>query len=101
MAKVLAAAHKYGLTQGLASSTNYVEGWMLANVVVAAIDKCGNNCTRQSFNMAFESTTVSGDGLMAGNPGFSSSSHIMIKKPAVTQWDPTKDVATPVTGFGF
>jgi branched-chain amino acid transport system substrate-binding protein len=101
VAKVLTAAHKYGLTQGLASSTNYVEGWVLANIVVASIEKCGNNCTRQSFNAALENTTIPGNGLMYGSPGFSPSSHIMIKKPGVTQWDPTNGYSVTVPGFGF
>jgi branched-chain amino acid transport system substrate-binding protein len=101
VAKVLTAAHKYGLTQGLDSSTNYIEGWVLANIVVAAIEKCGNNCTRQSFNTALENTTIPGAGLMYGNPGFSPSDHIMIKKPAVTQWDAANGYSATVQGFGF
>jgi ABC-type branched-subunit amino acid transport system substrate-binding protein len=100
VATMLKAAEKYGRTQG-DTNAYFIDGWMVGKVVIAALARCGDKCTRQSFNAGLEKTSVSGGSLMAGNPGFSPTNHVMAQKLIVEQWDTTKGVLVPIKGYGF
>jgi ABC-type branched-subunit amino acid transport system substrate-binding protein len=100
VAAVIKAANDTGFTQGL-NQNFYIEAWVFAKIVAAAIGKCGDSCTRDSLNKALESTTVSGGTLMAGNPGFSPTNHIMTQSAVVDQWSNSNGYLTPIKGFGF
>jgi ABC-type branched-subunit amino acid transport system substrate-binding protein len=95
-----ADATKAGLTQG-DDNAFFVTGYVQAKIVVAALGKCWPNCTRKSFNSAMNNTTVPGDGLMAGNPGFSPTNHVMVKKLVIVKYDDSKKLPTFVSGFGL
>jgi branched-chain amino acid transport system substrate-binding protein len=97
---MLKVAKQTGFTQD-DDSFFWVEAYVFARVVAAAIGRCGDTCTRQSFNDALEKTSVDGAGLMAGNPGFSKDDHVMTKKAAVFQWDDSHGYLNSVKGFGL
>jgi branched-chain amino acid transport system substrate-binding protein len=97
---MLSVAAKHGLTAG-SDQYFYVNGYMLAKLVVQAIGTCGDSCTRKSFNSALENTKTSGDGLMAGTIGFSPTDHDMVSSLIIDQWDGTKGYLVPIAGFGF
>jgi ABC-type branched-subunit amino acid transport system substrate-binding protein len=65
----------------------FIQGYVHAQIVLAALAKCGDTCTRDSLNSALENTTVPGGGLMAGNPGYSPDSHVQTKSLIVDYWD--------------
>lgn len=100
VAKMLADAAKYGFSQGT-DQTFFVQAYMLAKLVAAAIAKCGDTCDRKSFNDAMENTTVPGGSLMAGNPGFSPTNHTFAQKAAIAEWNNSVGYLTTIQGFGF
>lgn len=87
-----------GFTTGM-DNAFYVYGYVHAEVITAALKKCGDKCTRQTFNTALNNTTVPGDGLMAGNPGYSPKSHVMTKQLIVVRWNAAKNKIVNVAGF--
>lgn len=97
---MLATAAKHNLTTG-SGLYFYVNGYMFAKLVVQAIGKCGDSCTRKSFNSDLENTQTSGDGLMAGTIGFSPTDHNMVSSLVIDQWDNAKGYLVPISGFGF
>jgi branched-chain amino acid transport system substrate-binding protein len=90
------SGHIRGLENGL-----FMLGYVHAQVILAALAKCGDNCTREGLNGALEQTDVDSNGLMAGRPGYSKTDHTMPKKLAVVRFDSGKGFPTAVTGFGF
>jgi branched-chain amino acid transport system substrate-binding protein len=100
IAKMDADAQAAGLTQG-DQNPFFVTGYVQGQIVVAALKKCAPNCTRESFNSALENTTVPGNGLMAGNPGFSPADHVMVKKLVVVKLDPSTHLPAFMPGYGL
>lgn len=100
IAKMQSDAQAAGLTQG-DQNPFFVTGYVQAEIVVAALKKCAPNCTRDSFNTALESTTVPGNGLMAGDPGFSPTDHVMVKKLVVVKLDPSTKRPAFMPGYGL
>jgi ABC-type branched-subunit amino acid transport system substrate-binding protein len=100
VAHILQVASQYKLTTGT-NSLFYIENWMMAKVAAAAIAKCGDKCTRDSFASALERTTVPGGTLMAGNPGFSPTNHVMTQKVVIDQWNESLGYLSPIKGYGF
>jgi branched-chain amino acid transport system substrate-binding protein len=100
VAHMLKVASDHQLTLGT-NSLFYIENWVMAKILAAAIAKCGDTCTRSSLNSALENTTVPGGTLMAGNPGFSSTNHVMTQKVVIDQWNDSNGYLTPIQGFGF
>lgn len=100
VAEVLRVASETGFNQGI-NQLFYIEAWVFAKVLAAAIGKCGDSCTRDSLNKALERTTVDGGTLMAGSPGFSPTNHIMTQAAVVDQWSDSNGYLTPIKGFGF
>jgi ABC-type branched-subunit amino acid transport system substrate-binding protein len=95
-----AQATTAGLTQG-DSNAFFVTGYVQAEIVAAALKKCSPDCSRTTFNTALNNTTVPGNGLMAGNPGFSPTSHVMAKKLVIVKYDSSKSLPVFVKGFGL
>ncbi len=93
-------AKETGFTQEM-DQLFFIEAYVFGKVVVAALGKCGDNCTRQTFNTALENTTVSAGTLMAGSPGFTPTDHVMTKKLVVDQWSTSSGALAPIPGFGF
>ncbi|HEX4442090.1 MAG TPA: ABC transporter substrate-binding protein [Galbitalea sp.] len=100
IATMQAQAQKAGLTTG-DSNAFFVTGYVQAEIVAAALKKCAPDCTRKTFNAAMNTTTVPGNGLMAGNPGFSPTNHVMVKKLIVVKYDSSKQLPVTVSGFGL
>jgi len=91
-------------TTGLDDNSFYTEGYVHAEVLVAALAKCssgGQTCNRESFNTALNSTTVPGAGLMAGDPGFSPTNHVMTQACIVDHWVSGAAAPQVVSGFGL
>jgi ABC-type branched-subunit amino acid transport system substrate-binding protein len=82
------------------NNTNFVLAYVFAEAVADAIGKCGDNCTRESFNAALETTTVNAGTLMA-SPGFTKTDHDFIHQLGVFTWDNAHGYAVPVSGFGL
>ncbi len=100
----VAAMNKIAVKTGFASGASnqfFIENYVFAKVVAAAITKCGDKCTRDSFNSALESSKVSAGTLMAGTPGFSPTNHVMTQKVVISQWDNSAGYTAPIKGFGF
>jgi branched-chain amino acid transport system substrate-binding protein len=97
---IRALAKESGHTRG-SDNGLYILGYVYAQVIAAAIGKCGDACTREKFNAALEQTDVDTNGLMAGRPGYTKTDHTMPKKLAVVKLDPAKGIPMPSAGFGF
>jgi branched-chain amino acid transport system substrate-binding protein len=91
-------AKQGGYTTGV-DNAFFVYGYVHAQVITAALKKCGDKCTRSSFNDALGHTTIPGGGLMAGNPGYSPKSHVMTKRLIVVRWNKAKHKLVNVAGF--
>lgn len=91
-------AKQGGFTTGM-DNAFFVYGYVHAQVITAALKKCGDKCTRTSFNTALNNTTIPGGGLMAGNPGYSPKSHVMTKRLIVVRWNKAKQKLVNVAGF--
>lgn len=100
VAKMQADAQAANLTQG-DQNPFFITGYVQGQIVVAALKKCAPDCTRESFNSALENTTVPGNGLMAGNPGFSPTDHVMVKKLVVVKLDPATKRPAFAPGYGL
>jgi ABC-type branched-subunit amino acid transport system substrate-binding protein len=98
--KLRKVAADTGHSQGLDNSF-FVLCYVHAQVVAQAIQKCGDSCTRETFNKSMEQTSVDPNQLMAGRPGYSATDHVMPKGNAVVAWDNTKQVPVTVPNFGF
>jgi branched-chain amino acid transport system substrate-binding protein len=100
IAQLQQQAKAANLTQG-DENPFFVTGYVQAEVVVAAMKKCAPDCTRTSFNKALGNTTVPGNGLMAGNPGFSQQDHVMVKKLVMVRYDSATKLPVLLPGYGL
>jgi len=87
-----------GFTTGM-DNAFFIYGYVHAEVITAALKKCGDKCTRSTFNTALGNTTIPGGGLMAGNPGYSPQSHVMTKRLIVVRWNKARQKLVNVAGF--
>jgi len=92
-------ASETGHNQGLDSNI-FTLGYVTARVVATALGKCPSDCTRETFNTALETTTVDPQGLMAGKPGYSKTSHVLPQGVALTQVN-SSGIGVPIAGYGF
>jgi len=96
-APMQAAAKKFGHGEELGESY-FTDGWVEAEIIAAALDKCGDDCSGKSVSEALEETTVGDAGGLAGpDVGFSADSHEAYTHQRVVHFVPGKDVAVPVT----
>jgi ABC-type branched-subunit amino acid transport system substrate-binding protein len=100
MATLQKVAKKTGFSTG-SDNAFYIYGYVHAKVIAAALKKCGDKCTRTSFNAALNKTTIPGDGLMAGSPGYSASNHVMTKQLIVVRLNKAKGSIVNVKGFAL
>lgn len=100
IARMRQQAKAANLTQG-DQNAFFVTGYVQAEIVVAALKKCAPDCTRKSFNTALGNTTVPGNGLMAGDPGFSPKDHVMVKKLVMVAYDAKSKRPMLLPGYGL
>ena len=93
-------AAETGHTQG-SSLPAWVLTYVHAEVVGAALAKCGDSCTREKLNTALSNTTIDANGLMVGRPGYTPTDKTMEKGLAIIYYDAAKGYTTTVQGFGF
>ena len=66
----------------------YTSGWVLGQLMVAALKECGANCTRSEFRDALEKVNIGNAGGLAGGPiGFSSTCHQGFRTAMIYTWN--------------
>lgn len=77
----------------------FTAGYAQGLLAVAALKGCGSNCTGASYNQALEAIgTVDAKGL-TGDLALSPTRHRAIAAGEFAQWDSSKGLAVPVTGW--
>lgn len=78
----------------------YTEGWVVGQLLMNVLKKCGDSCDAVSFNKALQTkaSTVD-DGGLSGANGFTSDNHTFLHEVKYWTWDVNKQDQVPVSGL--